>query len=147
VIELTDNHQHGYRHGSQLVRPGAEGPLRVELITGRERRRKWTMDDKGRITAESLEPGVNVSEIARRHGVSVGLLHHWRKCAREGDKRSPMRFVPVTVAGEVRAPGAARPEVSRSSIEIEYGGVLIRVNGAVDAGTLRTVMAAVQGRR
>ena len=129
-----------------MVRPGAEGPLRVEVITGRERRRQWTMDDKARITAESLEPGVNVSAIARRYGVSVGLLHHWRKCAREGDKRT-LRFVPVTVASALPAPAAAQPEVYRSSIEIECRGVLIRVNGAADAETLRIVMAAVQGRR
>ncbi|MCW6511778.1 transposase, partial [Hyphomicrobiales bacterium BP6-180914] len=28
-------------------------------------------------------PGANVADVARRHGMSLGLLHHWRRLARE----------------------------------------------------------------
>jgi transposase len=34
------------------------------------------------IVAESFEPGANISAVARRHGVNVGLLHYWRKRAK-----------------------------------------------------------------
>jgi len=93
-----------------------------------------------------------VSAVARQNGVSIGLLHYWRRCAREGVVRT-MRFVPVTVADDaaVAPPAMQQPaawaEPSRSCIEIEFGGVCIRVNGAVDAEALRVVMSAVRAVR
>ncbi|MEQ1717483.1 MAG: transposase, partial [Hyphomicrobium sp.] len=39
---------------------------RMEVITGVGRRRKWPDDFKAKIVAESLEPGVVVSQVARR---------------------------------------------------------------------------------
>lgn len=47
---------------------------RIELITGTGRRRRWSADDKARIVVESLKPGANVSEVARRHGLSPQQL-------------------------------------------------------------------------
>ena len=38
---------------------------RVEVITGRERRRRWTEDQKGATVAESLAPRATVSDVAR----------------------------------------------------------------------------------
>ena len=45
---------------------------RIEVITGRTRRQNWTAAGKARIVAESLEAGANVSEVARRNGLSRG---------------------------------------------------------------------------
>ena len=55
---------------------------RVEVITGRRRRRFWSDDEKARIIAESADPDANVSEIALRNGVSRGLLGAWRRQSR-----------------------------------------------------------------
>src|ERR1700676_3156440 len=52
---------------------------RVEVITGERRRRRWTSEEKARIAAESFEEGANISEVARRNGVSRGLLTVWRR--------------------------------------------------------------------
>ena len=52
---------------------------RVEVITGRQRRRRWTAEEKARIVAESLEANANISDVARRHGVARGLLTAWRR--------------------------------------------------------------------
>src|SRR5258708_12891400 len=41
---------------------------RIELITGTGRRRRWSDDAKACIVVESLKPGANLSEVARRHG-------------------------------------------------------------------------------
>jgi transposase len=51
---------------------------RIELITGTGRRRRWSSEDKARIVVESLEPGVSVSEVARRHGLSPQQLFGWQ---------------------------------------------------------------------
>jgi transposase len=75
----------------------------VTVLSGPERRRRWTDDQKQRILEESLVPGASVVEVARRHDVHPNLLHLWRRQARvEG---APTRveaapgFVPVSIAG------------------------------------------------
>lgn len=52
---------------------------RIELITGAARRRRWSSDEKARIVVESLRPGANVSEVARRNGLSPQQLFAWRR--------------------------------------------------------------------
>ena len=62
---------------------GAVTPVRrIELITGTGRRRQWSEEDKARIIIESLRPGTNVSEVARRHGLNPQQLFGWRREAR-----------------------------------------------------------------
>jgi transposase-like protein len=51
---------------------------RIEMITGAERRRKWSAEEKAEIVAESLAEGAVVSEVARRHGLSPQQLFGWR---------------------------------------------------------------------
>ncbi len=57
---------------------------RIEIITGRERRRRWSTAEKLRLVAESEEPGASVTAVALRHDVYPGLLFSWRRQAREG---------------------------------------------------------------
>jgi transposase len=38
----------------------------MEIITGVERRRRWTLEEKLRIVAETEHPGAGIAEIARR---------------------------------------------------------------------------------
>jgi transposase len=52
--------------------------MRVEVLGGVERRRRWSRDDKMRIIEETLAPGAVVTEIARRHGISTSLVFTWR---------------------------------------------------------------------
>ena len=56
----------------------------LEIISGVERRRRWSAADKLRIVAEAYEPGAKVAEVARRHEVSRSILWTWRKQARAG---------------------------------------------------------------
>jgi transposase len=46
---------------------------------GPERRRCWSEDEKTTILDELAKPGMRGTEVARRHGVSSGLLYTWRK--------------------------------------------------------------------
>jgi transposase len=73
---------------------------RIEVITGQRRRRQWTVEEKARIVAESFEEGVNISEVARRHGVVREQLTVWRhKFAVAVDLQAPA-FVPVRITSE-----------------------------------------------
>lgn len=119
---------------------------RVEVITGTARRRTWSAHEKARILAESFEPGANVSEVARRHGVNRGQLFTWRRQAmRSGsvdDGANASMFVPVSMAP------SEEPRVEQSSsIEIEMGSVRIQVRGGVNGAALRTVLLAVRSMR
>jgi transposase len=80
--------------------------VEVSVLPGRERRRKWSADDKLRIAEESYAPGARVAEVARRHGLHPNQLHLWRRQAREGGpSRLPAtpRFAAVAVATEADA--------------------------------------------
>jgi len=134
----------------------ADAYRRIELITGTARRRRWTIEEKAAIVAESTRPGVNIAEVARRFGVNRGLLQTWRRKA-IGER--PI-FVPLRVEGMVAAAdnNKDRPDTPRSvavgtgaptrpgTLEIESGGVRVRFSGPVDATTLRLVMTHI-GRR
>src|SRR5438309_2855753 len=52
---------------------------RVEVITGPERRRRWSDEQKRAIVAASLAPGAVVSEVARRADVCAGQIYRWRQ--------------------------------------------------------------------
>lgn len=134
---------------------------RVEVITGRRRRRSWTDAEKAKIVAASAEAGVNISAVARQYGVSRGLLSVWRRQAGViGDWDGPApSFVPITVAavddaeadvctGSAFAPsrprGSASPE---GRIELEFAGARLVVTGGVDPALAVAVISALRGLR
>jgi transposase len=47
---------------------------KVEVITGVARRRRFTAEQKMPIIAETMQPGVSMSYVARRHGLSPSLV-------------------------------------------------------------------------
>jgi transposase-like protein len=69
-----------------------------ELITRGERRRRRSVEQKREIAAESLEPGVSSITVARRYGISSGLLYTWRRHLLEGSLGSgPLCYAGVFV--------------------------------------------------
>jgi transposase len=47
---------------------------KVELITGVARRRRFTTEQKLAVVSETLQPGMSISYVARRHGLSPMTL-------------------------------------------------------------------------
>jgi len=117
----------------------------LEIITGIERRRRWRDEDKLRILAEIEQPGSKVSEVARRHDVSRGLVWQWRRDLREGrlhDGTSP-HFLPLRVDGPRPEQPASSPTVGRIEITLP-DGTSLRVDRDVDAAALRRVLSALR---
>ena len=140
--EVSHSAEHSHQHYVQRGQVEADGRRRVEVITGPDRRRRWPRDLKAQIIAESFAPGSNVSQVARLHGVGLGLLHYWRRCARNDASDSPIHFVPVMTVAERGTGSVLAP--SDSSIEIEVRGAVIRLKGPVDTVALQAVMAAMR---
>src|SRR5512144_2513190 len=88
------------------ARHEGESYRRVEVITGERRRRRWTGEEKARIVAESFEEGINISEVARRHGVARGLLTVWRRQFAAAARGRVPSFVPVQIDAEESRRGA-----------------------------------------
>lgn len=119
---------------------------RAEVLTGPERRRRWTLEEKARIVAESLAPDAMVGAVARRHGIHPNQLTGWRRelrLAMAGSEAFP-GFVPVTVVAPeaVSAPAVVLPA---GQIEIVMDVATVRVPSTVDEATLRRVLGAVRG--
>jgi transposase len=68
------------------VMTSASGFERIEVITGVQRRRRWSLDEKIRAVDESSIPGMTVSFVARKYGISPSQLFRWRKLMAEGGK-------------------------------------------------------------
>ena len=124
----------------------------IEVITGRERRRRWSIEEKLRIVGETFEPGASVGQIAARHEVYPGLLFTWRRQFRNGKfshAREPL-FLPVETPVHdlaVRQPKVDQSESRNprhSEIELKDGS-RVRVEDGVNLTTLRRVLSALRG--
>jgi len=96
------------------------GYRRVEVLTGPSRRRKWSEDDKARVVAETLRPGVVVADVARRWQVSSQQVFTWRREMRRAAV-APVGFVSIVAETPVSAPDTTSPSPSLPSIEVEVG--------------------------
>jgi transposase len=135
----------------------------VELITRGEPRRRWTIDQKREIVAESLEAETTPTEVARKHAISSGLLYTWRQQLLGGQVATIARAGPSfarveTVDAARQLETADRSPMERPTpdataaradglIEIVLPtGVTLRVDAQVDVRALRRVLGALDGR-
>lgn len=139
--------------GLDLTLDPERQPRRFEVINGAGGRRHWSMDDKARIVAETLEPNAVISEVARRYGLRPQQVFAWRREARKqaasAQQESPT-FVPAVVTPPEPAP--TRPARSRKRktpgsagvIELEIDGIAMRVGRGADARTVAAVIRALK---
>lgn len=125
---------------------------RLDVIEGSTGRRRWPDHVKARIVRESLEPGVTVSEVARRHRMSPQHLTLWRRAARDGrllvsvecdEKLSGAPFVPLAIdAGR----SEAAPFVDER-ISVEVSGIVLKLPAETTATRIAEIMFALEARR
>ncbi len=130
----------------------------MEIINGVERRRRWRVEDKLRIVAETEQPGVNFLEVARRYDISRGLLWNWRQQVRLGTLTAAVepQFLSLRVLAEpsstLEPESPKTPPEDRQSntcggtVEIVLvDSVTVRVIGEVEASALRRVLSVLRG--
>ncbi|WP_108004937.1 IS66-like element accessory protein TnpA [Mycoplana dimorpha] len=136
----------GFTHGTS-----ADVPVqRFEVFTGAGRRRDWSDEEKDRIVAESYSGEMSVSAVARRHGLSPGQLFTWRRQVRSQAKQDlPPMFVPAVIDRPAEPPPTRRKTMTRSAlpiaaIELEVGGVIVRIASGTDSATITAVIQALK---
>ena len=123
---------------------------RLEVVSTGARRR-WTLEEKQRIVAESYGGPRLVSVTARRNGLSASQLFTWRRLAREdrlsGDAVPALvpveiAFTPAPASTCTPQPPPSPPQRARVGIiEIELNGdCRVRVDRDVDAEALQRVL-------
>jgi transposase len=121
---------------------------RVEVITGVERRRRWSWDQKRAIVEESLSAHASAGAIARKHGIGTGQLYTWRRQLLKRQLAGTPRFARVEVAAEPpRVTGLIASPVTGTvgAIEITFAdGTSVRVNADVDEPALRRVLGVLR---
>ena len=137
---------------------------RVEIITGTERRRSWSDEEKLQLVEEACRPGHSVSQVARQRGINASQLFAWRRQAlaqglvtdnRSGPSAAPaLTFSPVEIAeapatadaGEEVRPGRRRKGARASgAIEIDLkSGDRVRVEGCADASLVARIISALR---
>ena len=132
--------------------------MRVEVLSGIERRRRWSHNDKMRIVEETLLPGAKVTEVARRNGLAASVVFTWRRQARtvkKGPCFAPLQIITAETGeenakllpeddGRGRTVAAARMGL----IEIDLGNRRrrIRVDAHVDPDALARVLDVLERR-
>jgi transposase len=91
-------------------------------------RRRWSDDFKDRAIAASLEPGVNISALARSLEIAPSQLFGWRGAAAKRASR------------EAANSQAASPQ----PVEIEIAGVVVRIAADIAEDELRRILRAVR---
>ena len=101
-------------------------------------RRRWSADAKAQVLSEALVPDVNVSAVARRHGLKPQQLFAWRRQALRAGMIDPL------LPGS-EGPGFVPVAIERSgSLELVVGDVTIRAGADVPASRLAEVVRAVR---
>ena len=97
---------------------------RMTLITGEERRRRWSGEERARILAAIDEPGAVIAEVARREDVCTSLIYKWRREARIAASASG--FARVIVEDTL----PPRPPSSPPRTRCEPGVILVQMKDA-----------------
>jgi len=122
---------------------------RIEVITGAERRRRWSWEQKQAIVMESVAPHASPAAIARKYGLNTGQLYTWRRQMLRRVPVAPAGFARVEMVEELVRPASLTtptPAAQSGLIEVVLpDGASVRVDARVNEKALRRVLAALRG--
>jgi transposase len=110
------------------------------LITGPERRRRWSEEQKLELLVEAFGPGGNVAETARRADIHTSLLYRWRRAALTPPV--PSGFTPAVL---IEAPDQPPEQADGPAILLELpGGVRVQVMASAPAALVTVTLRALR---
>lgn len=113
----------------------------ITLITGGERRRRWSEEDRTRILAAVAEPGAVIADIARQADVCSSLIYKWRRDARCVTAGAGFAEVKIADADVAPALQPGMPEAAEILIEMKTARIRICANASptLVAATLKAL--------
>jgi transposase len=117
--------------------------MHMTVISGSERRRRWSPAELEEIVLASFVPGAVIAEVARHFDVSTSLIYKWRRDVQQ----SNAMFVPAIIAeNEAPAVPAAPVDVlSDAAIRLDLaGGTTVSITATAPP---RLVMAVLRALR
>jgi len=131
---------------------------RIDVITGAERRRRWSDDQKRVVVAAAFAPGAVVSEVARRADLCTSLVYRWRRefagvsagfaeviVAPVGDGVGELRY--RSVASPVETGGRGFADDAASAIEVALTDRShVRIPASIPPDLAAAVIKALMGR-
>ncbi|MBG6116383.1 MULTISPECIES: transposase [unclassified Sphingobium] len=91
----------------------------ITIISGPERRRVWSAEQKRQLVAAIAVPGANVAEIARRADLRPNQIYRWRRQM----KQAAQGFAEVQVQPDAVVPMG-------SAIIVEFERAVVRIGGS-----------------
>ncbi len=117
--------------------------FKMEVLSGPERRRRWSTAEKLAIIHETYEAEATVSIVARRHGIQPNQLFAWRKLASQGALTATAAEEEVVPASEYRALQAQVKELQRllgkKTMESEILKEALEIAGGPKKRMLRSI--------
>ena len=120
--------------------------VRMTLITGDERRRRWSDEDRARILAAIEEPGAVVADVARREDICTSLVYKWRRAARPTSRADARGFAPVIIEATTPASPSVslRPESDPRVVEVEMKGARVRISANASSAVIAATLKALR---
>jgi len=118
--------------------------MHQEILTGPERRRRWSVDEKQRILSEAEVEGSRVADIARRHDITRQHIYQWRRELRGKGLLwlAPPVFLPVELASEIPSRNRDDGDLAREH-HVEIGlrnGRSVRITADVPDSVLHRMI-------
>ena len=112
----------------------------ASLIIGRERRRRFTEDQKFDLLTAAFGPGGNVAEVARRADVCTSVLYRWRQIHLAAQTPA---FVPAIVSDDGQAAGSC--SVLEAAITVELRpATTVRISMTAPAALVEATLRALR---
>lgn len=99
----------------------------VTLMSGPERRRRWSANEQREILMAAFSPGAVVADVARQYEVATSLIYKWRREALTA--RDESGFVPAVVVEEAAGAAPAASLDPAIVVELPHG---VRVTFSAD---------------
>ena len=114
--------------------------VQVSVLTGPERRRRWSEAQKLELVSQAFGPGGSPSETARRADICTSLLYRWRRAFM--DPPQPAGFAPaVLIEGPATAPLREQPDPPAVVVELPSGARVSLAANAPDCLVVATLKA------
>jgi transposase len=113
----------------------------VTVLTGPDRRRRWSEEERRQILASAFAPGAIVADAARQFEVSTSLIYKWRREVLAA--RTEAAFVPAVL---VEGPSALEPAArSEPAIVVELkGGARVTIGATASAAIVSAALRALR---